>query len=85
MNSKDLGAHLTFAWPGAEMGVMAARQAVGIINRRELSGAASHDELASRYAAEHLGADTAAQSGFVDEVIAPADTRSRLAWGLATL
>jgi acetyl-CoA carboxylase carboxyltransferase component len=85
MNSKDLGAHLTFAWPGAEMGVMAARQAVGIINRRELSDAASHDELASRYAAEHLGATTAAQNGFVDEVIAPADTRARLAWGLATL
>jgi acetyl-CoA carboxylase carboxyltransferase component len=85
MNSKDLGAHLTFAWPGAEMGVMAARQAVGIINRRELSDAASHDELASRYAAEHLGALTAAQNGFVDEVIAPADTRARLAWGLATL
>jgi acetyl-CoA carboxylase carboxyltransferase component len=85
MNSKDLGAHLTFAWPQAEMGVMAARQAVGIINRRELSGAASHDELAARYAAEHLGAATAAQNGFVDEVIAPADTRARLAWGLATL
>ena len=85
MNSKDLGAHLTFAWPQAEMGVMAARQAVGIINRRELSDAASHDELAARYAAEHLGAATTAQNGFVDEVIAPADTRARLAWGLATL
>jgi acetyl-CoA carboxylase carboxyltransferase component len=85
MNSKDLGAHLTFAWPGAEMGVMAARQAVGIINRRELRDAASRDELAARYAAEHLGASTAAQNGFVDEVIAPADTRARLAWGLATL
>ncbi|MEA2409943.1 MAG: hypothetical protein QOC77_504 [Thermoleophilaceae bacterium] len=85
MNSKDLGAHLTFAWPGAEMGVMAARQAVGIINRRELSDAASHDELAARYAAEHLGAATAAQNGFIDEVIAPADTRARIAWGLATL
>jgi acetyl-CoA carboxylase carboxyltransferase component len=85
MNSKDLGAHLTFAWPGAEMGVMAARQAVGIINRRELSDAASHDELASAYAAEHLGATTAAQNGFIDEVIAPVDTRARLAWGLATL
>jgi acetyl-CoA carboxylase carboxyltransferase component len=85
MNSKDLGAHLTFAWPQAEMGVMAARQAVGIINRRELSGDASRDELAALYAAEHLGADTAARNGFVDEVIAPADTRARLAWGLATL
>jgi acetyl-CoA carboxylase carboxyltransferase component len=87
MNSKDLGAHLTFAWPRAELGVMAARQAVGIIHRRELEAAASpsQDELAGRYAAEHLGASTAARNGFIDEVIAPAETRARLAWGLATL
>jgi methylmalonyl-CoA decarboxylase subunit alpha len=87
MNSKDLGAHLTFAWPGAELGVMAARQAVGIIHRRELEASASpsHDELAGRYAAEHLGASTAARNGFIDEVIAPSETRARLAWGLATL
>src|SRR4051794_13983853 len=85
MTSKDPGAPPTFACPQAEMGVMAARQAVGIINRRELSDAASRDELAALYAAEHLGADTAARNGFVDEVIAPADTRARLAWGLATL
>jgi acetyl-CoA carboxylase carboxyltransferase component len=85
MNSKDLGAHFTFAWPDAELGVMAARQAVGIINRRELEDDASRDELAARYAAEHLGADTAARNGFVDEVIAPSETRSRLAWGLSTL
>jgi acetyl-CoA carboxylase carboxyltransferase component len=85
MNSKDLGAHLTFAWSDAELGVMAARQAVGIINRRELEDDASRDELAARYAAEHLGADTAARNGFVDEVIAPSETRARLAWGLSTL
>jgi acetyl-CoA carboxylase carboxyltransferase component len=65
---------------------MAARQAVGIIHRRELASAASsHDHLAARYADEHLGADTAAQNGFIDEVIAPEDTRARLAWGLSTL
>ncbi len=29
MNSKDLGADLVFAWPGAEIGIMAAGQAVG--------------------------------------------------------
>jgi acetyl-CoA carboxylase carboxyltransferase component len=81
MNSKDLGAHLAFAWPGAELGVMAARQAVGIIHRRE----PELDELADRYASEHLGAEVAARKGFVDEVIAPAETRGRLAWGLATL
>jgi acetyl-CoA carboxylase carboxyltransferase component len=103
MNSKDLGAHFSFAWPEAELGVMAARQAVGIIHRRELEAAASalahgtgpsrgtadvaspQDLLAARYADEHLGAQVAAQNGFIDEVIAPSDTRARLAWGLLTL
>lgn len=88
MNSKDLGAHLTFAWAGAELGVMAAKQAVGIIHRRELEVAESvsaRDHLAAQYATEHLGAETAARNGFIDEVIAPFDTRHQLAWGLATL
>lgn len=89
MNSKDLGAHFTFAWPQAEIGVMGAKAAVGIINRRELAAAedpaATRDALAERYADEHLAARTAARDGFVDEVIEPADTRARLAWGLATL
>jgi acetyl-CoA carboxylase carboxyltransferase component len=87
MNSKDLGAHLAFAWPRAELGVMAARQAVGIIHRRELAASPpdARDRLADRYADEHLGAIVAASNGFIDEVIEPAETRRRLAWGLATL
>jgi acetyl-CoA carboxylase carboxyltransferase component len=89
MNSKDLGAHLPLAWPGAELGVMAARQAVGIIHRRELSAhsdpLAERERLADDYAGEHLGARVAARHGFIDEVIEPSDTRERLAWGLATL
>ncbi len=36
MNSKDLGADLVFAWPTAEIGVMGAQSATGIIHRREL-------------------------------------------------
>ena len=89
MNSKDLGAHLTFAWPQAELGVMAAPQAVGIVHRRELEAAvdpiAERARLAAAYAGEHLGAAVAAREGFIDEVIAPDDTRARLAWGLETL
>jgi acetyl-CoA carboxylase carboxyltransferase component len=89
MNSKDLGAHLTFAWPGAELGVMAAPQAVGIVHRRALAAAVDADaeraRLAAEYAGEHLGAAVAAREGFIDEVIEPADTRARLAWGLETL
>ena len=50
MNSKDLGADLVFAWPGAEIGIMGAEPAVGIIHRRELAAAA--DPGAPRGAAD---------------------------------
>ena len=89
MNSRDLGADLVFAWPQAEIGIMAARQAVGIVHRRELAAADHRDtalaELAAGYADEHLTADRAAAAGFVDEVIDPRATRERIAWALATL
>ena len=39
MNSKDLGADYVFAWPEAEIGVMGASPAVGVIHRRELAAA----------------------------------------------
>jgi acetyl-CoA carboxylase carboxyltransferase component len=89
MNSKDLGADVVFAWPGAEIGIMAANQAVGIVHRRRLRDAGDPDELgaklAAAYAEEHLTAPAAAASGFVDEVIEPGDTRTSLAWALASL
>jgi acetyl-CoA carboxylase carboxyltransferase component len=87
MNSKDLGADLVFSWPGAQIGIMAARQAVGIVHRRALAedGGPSRDQLADAYAGEHLTASAAAASGFVDEVIEPAETRDRLAWALRSL
>ena len=87
MNSKDLGADVVFSWPGAQIGIMAARQAVGIVHHRTLKedGGASHDELADAYAAEHLTAPAAAASGWVDEVIDPAVSRDRLAWALRSL
>jgi acetyl-CoA carboxylase carboxyltransferase component len=43
------------------------------------------DRLADEYFAEHLRAETAAASGFVDELVDPADTRDRLAGALWTL
>jgi len=87
MNSKDLGADLVFSWSGAQIGIMAARQAVGIVHRRALAedGGPSRDQLADAYAGEHLTASAAAASGFVDEVIEPAATRDRLVWALRSL
>jgi acetyl-CoA carboxylase carboxyltransferase component len=89
MNSKDLGADYVFAWPQAEIGVMGAKPAVGIIHRRELAAAddpaAARERLASDYAANHLRPEVAASAGYIDELIAPADTRARLAWALRSL
>jgi len=89
MNSRDLGADLVLAWPEAELGIMAARAAVGVVHRRELRAAddveAARARLADEYADEHLRAEAAAASGFVDELVEPAHTRERLAYALWTL
>jgi acetyl-CoA carboxylase carboxyltransferase component len=87
MNSRTLGADLALAWPSAEIGVLGARQAVGIVHRRELAQAedaeAERKRLAAEYAEQHLRADVAAAAGDVDEVISPADTRRRLIWAIS--
>ena len=89
MNSKDLGADYVFSWPDAQIGVMAAKSAVGIINRRELEAAADpdavRDDLAERYAETNLCPRVAAGAGYIDEMIAPTQTRSRLTWALRSV
>ena len=89
MNSKELGADQAFAWPGAQIGVMGARQAVGIVHRREIAAASDPDAAATRlgraYADQHLGARAAAAAGAIDEVVTPAATRARLAAALEVL
>jgi len=83
MNSKALGADYVFAWPGVEVGVMGAEQAVGILNRREIAAAddpsAHRRRLASAYSSEQLQVEGASADGFVDEVITPDSTRQRVA------
>ena len=89
MNSKALGADYVFAWPDAEVGVMGAEQAVGILSRREIAAAedpgAHRRRLAGSYAAEHLHVQGASADGFVDEVIPPDSTRRRVASCLEAL
>ena len=89
MNSKDLGADYVFAWPHAEIGVMGAKPAVGVIHRRALAAAddpeAERERLAAEYAESQLRAEVAASTGYVDELIRPADTRGRLVWAFNSL
>ena len=89
MNSRDLGADYVFAWPQATLGVMGAKQAVGIVNRRDIAASddpeAARNEFAEKYTTEHLTSGIAAAEGYVDEVIPPSDTRRRLGEALTTL
>lgn len=86
MNSKSLGADLVLAWWGAEIGVVGAKQAVSIVNRRDIAAAddpvAERDRLAEAYTDERLKAQIAVAEGHVDELVEPTQTRERLQWAL---
>lgn len=90
MNSKELGADLVLAWPGAELGVMSAVSAVQLVNRRELAAAGAGagellGELAGQYRQDHLLAARAAEHGHIDEVVEPRRTRARLAHAISAM
>ena len=82
MNSKHIGADMNFAWPSAEIAVMGAKGASEIIFKKEISEAQDQEakllEKEAEYANLFANPYTAAQRGFVDEVILPKDTRRKL-------
>nr|WP_061297794.1 carboxyl transferase domain-containing protein [Herbidospora cretacea] len=88
MNSRSLGATAVFAWPDAEVAVMGAESAVGILHRKALAAAPEDEraELRARLTQEHQrvsgGVERALALGVVDEVIPPETTRLRLAEAL---
>ena len=79
MNSKSIGADLAFAWPTAELAVMGASGAVEIVHRRDLLAAddpaALRAELVEDYEERYATPYIAAERGFIDDVIDPAETR----------
>jgi propionyl-CoA carboxylase beta chain len=89
MNSKSVGADLAYAWPTAEIAVMGASGAVGIVYRRDLASAEDPetmraqliDDYEERYATPYI----AAERGFIDDVIDPAETRQIIARALDLL
>jgi len=82
MNSKHIGADLNYAWPTAEIAVMGAKGAAEIIFKREITTAANPEEKwlekEKHYSEIFANPYRAAERGFVDEVITPADTRIKL-------
>jgi propionyl-CoA carboxylase beta chain len=89
MNSKHLRADVSFAWPTAEIAVMGPEGAVNVIFRKEIQKAedpqAKRQELIARYEDEFANPYYAAERGFVDDVIEPADTRPQLIRALRML
>jgi acetyl-CoA carboxylase carboxyltransferase component len=73
MDSKGLGNDLCVAWPGAQIAVMGAEGAVQILYRRV--PAEERSDLQDAYSERFLTPYQAAERGFVDAVIDPADTR----------
>jgi acetyl-CoA carboxylase carboxyltransferase component len=89
MSSKHLQGDLNFAWPNAEIAVMGPEGAVQIVYRKELAGAenaeAARSELTRQYREELANPYIAASRGYLDDIIAPAESRERLISALESL
>ncbi len=89
MASKHIRTDINFAWPSAEIAVMGAEGAVGVLYRREINEATDKEaarrariiELEDKFANPYV----AAERGFIDEVIEPSQTRPKLIRALKLL
>ncbi len=89
MSSKHLRSDLNFAWPNAEIAVMGPDGAVSIVFRREIDAAEekaeTRERLTRQYREDLANPFVAASRGYLDDVILPEDSRSRLAAALESL
>jgi propionyl-CoA carboxylase beta chain len=89
MNSKHMLADFNFAWPQAEVAVMGPEGAVNIIHRRDISKSPTPEDrrqkLISDYNARFANPYSAAERGYIDDVIVPHETRPKLIKALETL
>ena len=89
MNSKHMLADFNFAWPQAEVAVMGPEGAVNIIYRRDIAASPTPDsrreKLMDDYKARFANPYSAAERGYIDDVIRPQETRPKLIRALETL
>ena len=89
MASKHMLADFNFAWPSAEVAVMGPEGAVNIIYRRDIGTSPTPQERRSKlmedYKARFANPYTAAERGYIDDVIVPHETRPKLIVALETL
>ncbi len=89
MSSKYLGTDVYYAWPSAEIAVMGPEGAANILYRRQIESAenpaAERTRLTDEYRKKFLNPYAAAAADYVDDVIEPSETRSRVIAALAAL
>ncbi len=89
MNSRHIGADMSFAWPSAQIAVMGSKGASEIIFKKEISEADDPEAMLAQKEKEYketfANPYRAAQRGFVDEVIDPKHTRRKLIKAFAML
>jgi propionyl-CoA carboxylase beta chain len=89
MGSKHIRTDVNFAWPSAEIAVMGSQGAVDILYRREIAEASDKDSArksrVNEFEEKFANPYVAAERGFIDEVIEPAQTRPKLIRALMLL
>ncbi len=76
MDSRYMGNDVMYAWPSAEVAVMGAKGAVGILHRK--SSPEEQEELVKEYEDKYLTPYPAAERGSITEVISPSETRTKI-------
>lgn len=89
MNSKGMGADIVYAWPIAQIAVMGAEGAVGIMYKHELEAANNKEIVRAQkieeYNEKFMSPYIAARLGIIDEVISPEDTRRKIRFAFESL
>ena len=79
MSSKHLRGDVNFAWPSAEIAVMGAKGAVEIIFRGDLGDEEKIANRTAEYSEKFANPSATSARGYIDDVIMPQNTRSRVA------
>ena len=89
MNSKGMGADIVYAWPIAQIAVMGAEGAVGIMYKHDLEKAENPEQVRAQKIEEYndnfMSPYIAAKLGFIDEVIKPEETRRKIRFAFESL
>jgi propionyl-CoA carboxylase beta chain len=85
MSSKHIRGDVNYAWPSAEIAVMGAKGAAEILYRSELDDPKKIQKRIDEYQARFANPFVAAERGYIDEVIMPQNTRSRVCRALQML